>query len=151
MCEVQPIPAGSEPAEWFLAFHRECESKILSFLAFGEFKHVLAFGYCPGLKVWLVFDVTWQKTWIRLLAHEQGAIEQLAELTRNCAIVAFAPQGRTPPLITRIGYFCVPAVISLLGLGCVAITPTSLYRYLLKNGGYEINAHVPSTAAAAPN
>jgi len=148
MGAVQQIPPGSEPDEWFLAFHRKCDSKIISFLSFGEFKHVLAFGYCPGLKVWLVFDVTWKKTWIRLLSHEQGAIEQLAEMTRNCAIVAAASAGRTPPLITRIGYFCVPAVISLLGLGCVAITPTGLYRYLLKNGGYEINEHVSSAAAA---
>jgi hypothetical protein len=151
MGAVQQIPAGSEPAEWFVAFHRECDSKIISFLAFGEFKHVLAFGYCPGLKVWIVFDVTWQKTWVRLLSHEQGALEQIAEITRNCAVVKIAPQGRTPRLITRIGYFCVPAIISLLGLKCVAITPTSLYRYLRKNGGYEINAHVSPSAAAAPN
>lgn len=150
MGTLQEEAMGSEPNEWFIAFHRECNSRILSFLSFGEFKHVSAFGYCPGLKVWLVYDVTWPRTWLRVLAHDAGGAAALAEWAKNCEIVKLAPQGHTPRLRARVGFFCVPAIINLLGLRCVAVTPGQLYRHILRLGGQSISAATSPSTPATP-
>ena len=147
---IAAAATGSEPSEWFVAFHRDSGSRVLSFLAFGEFKHVSAFGYCPGVKVWLVYDVTWTRTWLRLVAHDAAGTAALAEWTRGCEILKLSPQGRTPPLRARIGFFCVPSIINLLGLRCVAVTPGQLYRHILRLGGQSISAAIrPDTPAPA--
>jgi hypothetical protein len=132
-----------EPGEWFVAFHRTSASQILSFLAFGDLKHVSAFGYCPGVKLWLVYDVQWSST--RVILMDKAAI---MAWSRGCDVLKIARTGQRIGLSSRLGLYCVSAVKHLIGLKCVAITPGSLYRHILRNGGIVISEQGQRPAAA---
>jgi hypothetical protein len=134
-----------EPSEWFVVFHRKSVNRILSFLAFGEFKHVSAFGYCPGVKLWLLYEVKLSGTRVMLL--DKSAV---MAWTEGCDILKIAPTGKRMEFSSRLGFTCVNAVKHLLGLVCVAVTPDQLYRHILRNGGLPIHGRGPSPAAAAP-
>lgn len=125
----------AEPAEWFIAFHRKSSSRVLSFLAFGEFKHVSAFAYCAGFKVWVMYDVQWRGSSVRIA--DQAAV---LELTRGLDIVKVRRSEARMQSSARVGFYCVTAIKHLLGLKCVAVTPTQLYRHILRNGGILISA-----------
>lgn len=135
MQEVSDLPAAIEPTEWHVVFHRKSMNRILSFLAFGEFKHVSAFGYLPGVKMWLVYDVQWSATRTMLMSKQS-----IIEWTAGCEILRIARLGERMSLWSRLGLYCVSAVKHLIGLGCVAATPDQLYRYILRNGGIDIGA-----------
>ena len=137
------IPNCIEPSEWFIVFHRKSLNPILSFLAFGERKHVSAFGYCPGLKVWMVYDVQWAGT--RIMLVDKGAI---IEWTRGCDILKIKRVNHRMGLSSRFGLYCVNAIKHLIGLKCVAATPDQLYRHIIKHGGILISEQQqPRTAA----
>lgn len=134
----------AEPTEWFVVFHRKTANRILSFLAFGEFKHVSAFAYCDGFKAWVIYDVQWRGTSIRIA--DQAA---LIEMTRGLDILKIARTAKRMGASSRIGFTCVTAVKHLIGLqGCVAATPSQLYRHILRNGGVDIGRG-PTSAPAA--
>jgi hypothetical protein len=137
------IPSAIEPNEWFVVFHTKSLSPVLSFLAFGERKHVSAFGYCPGLKVWLLYDVQWGGTRIMLL--DKAAI---MEWTRGCDVLKIARVNHRMGLSSRIGLYCVSAVKHLIGLVCVAVTPDQLYRHIIRHGGILISEPKQSPAAS---
>lgn len=139
---------ATEPAEWFVVFHRKSTSRLFSMLSCGEFKHVSAFGYCAGFKAWIVYDVTWAGSYIRLVAHDEAGKQTLGEWTAGCDLVRIARATAPPPVLSRLGLYCVSAIKHLLGLGCVAMTPSGLYRHLLKHGGVLINGHTEPTDAA---
>lgn len=143
MGEVVNTVRISEPNVWFLVFHRKSTNRVLSFLAFGEFKHVAAFGYCPRVGMWLVYDVTWTGT--RVVLMDKAAI---IEWTRGCEILQVDKIGARMGWSSRIGFYCVGAVKHLLGLRCVAATPCQLYRHILRNGGVNIGSGQPAPAAA---
>lgn len=139
----------SQPTEWFVVFHPRSTSRFLSFIAFGRFKHVSAFGYCPGFRVWIFYDVGWRGTAVNLIEHSDEGQRQLIELTRDCAIIKVAHAGQTPRFSSRLAFYCVNSIKHLLGLRCVAITPTQFYRFLCQNGGMLISDCRPATAPAA--
>jgi hypothetical protein len=138
--------AGSfvEPSEWFIVFHRKSLNAVLAFLAFGEFKHVSAFGYCPGVKLWLVYDVQWSGT--RTILMDTDAI---TIWTRNCTILKIAHTGKRMGWSCRIGFYCVNAVKHLIGLRCGAVTPDQFYHKILQSGGIVISEYGQSAAADA--
>lgn len=129
------LEAAIEPTEWFVVFHRKSMNRFLSFLAFGEFKHVSAFGYCPGFKAWLVYDVQWSGTRIKLLPHNDFGKAAIALWTTDCTIVKLPRGNLIPNFSSRVGFYCVSAIKHLLGLRCVAATPGALYRHILRHGG----------------
>lgn len=133
-----------EPSQWFVVFHRTSASRVLSFLAFGELKHVSAFGYCPGVKLWLLYDVRWSGTHIMLM--DTAAI---VEWTRDCEVLKVERAEITMAMSARAGLYCVTAVKHLIGLRCVAATPGQLYRHILRNGGIPLNGPVVAATAAA--
>jgi len=139
----------SEPTEWFVVFSRSSTSRLLSFIAFGELKHVCAFGYCPGFDAWIVYDVTWPGTRVRLVRNDQTGQQAIIDMTRGCEMLKIAHAGQTPSLSSRLGFYCVSSVKHLLGLRCVAATPGQLYRYLRKSGATLICEHGPTTAPGA--
>lgn len=145
------LPAATEPAEWFVVFHRKSASRLFSALACGEFKHVSAFGYCAGFKAWIVYDVTWAGTFIRLVAHNDEGKRTLGAWTDDCDLIRIPRSEAAPRIASRLGLYCVSAVKHLLGLRCVAATPSGLYRHLLRNGGVLIDGRTePATRAGRP-
>jgi hypothetical protein len=127
------IPAAIEPNEWFVVFHRKSFNRWLGWLAMGEFKHVSVFGYCPGLKVWLLYDVQWSGT--RIMLVDQAT---LITWSNGCDILKIKRVGAHMGLSSRLGLTCVSTVKHLVGLRCVAATPDQLYRHILRNGGISI-------------
>lgn len=137
-----------EPVEWFIVFHRKSMNRLLGWLAMGEFKHVSAFGYCPGFKCWLIYDVTWSGTRIKLLPHNEFGKAAIGLWTQDCYIMKLPRADKVPHLTSRIGFTCVNAVKHLIGLQCVATTPSQLYRHILRIGGELISG--PARHPAAP-
>lgn len=136
--------AAVEPSEWFVVFHRKSMNRLLSFLAFGEFKHVSAFGYCAGFKAWVVYDVRWSGTSICLM--DQSAV---IEFTQGCDILKIARTDVKMGPDSRLGLYCVTAIKHLIGLRCVAMTPDQLYRHILRNGGLPIREQSEPRASTA--
>ena len=136
----EKLPGAVEPVEWFVVFHTRSSIRWLSFLACGKFKHVSAFGYYPGFKAWLVYDVAMSGTSLIMLSHER-AKEVLPVYTNDCTVVKIArnsaPVGLS--LASRLLFHCTPAIGNLVGLPCVALlNPNHLYRHLLRNGGIVV-------------
>lgn len=148
MGDVVATPFESEPVEWFVVFHRKAASRLFSLLAFGEFKHVSAFGYCPGFKVWLIYDVQWSGTRLKLLANTEAGKRAIGAWVEDCDILKIAHQRQTPGFSSRLGFYCVTAAKHLIGLRCVAVRPDALYRQIIRNGGTPIHdRRQPATAS----
>ena len=142
------LPDAIEPTYWNVVFHPS-ETRLNRILL-GRFQHVSAFTYIPGFRAWLMYDAQWRGT--RLLVVSERALEAYIGYMRNCAIVKFDRADRHPALPGRLvffGFYCVPAIKSLLGLSCVAATPDGLYRHLIRHGGEIISGQRIDTAAAA--
>ena len=133
------LPAAIEPDEWFVVFHRHTPSRLLALIALGCFKHVSAFAYCPGFKLWLLYDTSLSGTRIVLLSHGEIAKASLVKYTNNCAIVKIASRRVHMGWSSRLAFYCVPAVKHLIGLRCVAMRPDALYRQILRSGGVPIH------------
>lgn len=134
-----------EPAEWFVVFHRQAAARWIEWLAMGEFKHVSAFGYCAGVKAWVVVDVQWGGT--RVWLGDQAA---MLEWSQGCVVLRLARTDAHMGLSSRLGFTCVAAVKHLLGLRCVAATPTQLYRHILRSGGIPIHGQRPAPDPCRP-
>jgi hypothetical protein len=137
------LPSTIEPGDWFVVFHHRSLNRWLAAVTPGPFKHVSVFGYLPGVKMWLCYDVQWSGTRIALL--DKTAI---MEWTAGCAVVQIATTGQSMHASSRFGLYCVNAVKHLLRLKCVAATPTGLYRHILCHGGRLISEPRPTPAAA---
>jgi len=136
--EAIDLPNAIEPTEWFVVFHPETKMRWLALLAFGRFKHVSAFAYCPGFKAWLLYDTQWGGTRL-ILFPAATAKATLMQYTAGCAVVKIAralqPMGPTG----RVGFNCVTAIRHLLGVRCAMYRPDALYRYILQHGGQRID------------
>jgi hypothetical protein len=114
-------------------------------LLLGRFQHVSAFAYVPGFRVWVIYDCQWGGTRISFVSH--GTL--IVPFIRDCSVVKFDRVYKPMIWASRLGFYCVPAIKSLLGLSCVAATPDGLYRHLINNGGILFNEGVQPTTAAA--
>lgn len=140
---LSELPAVVDPTEWYVVFHVKSATRWLAVVTPGRFKHVSAFAYCAGVGMWLLYDVHWHGTRLRLL-DKAGVMAW----SRGCAVVSFSRRDEPLKLSGRLGHTCVTAVRHLLGLRCVAWTPTQLYRHILRNGGYPISEHRPAALAS---
>lgn len=137
-------PVAVEPTEWFVVFRDRSASRLIGALTPGRRKHVSAFGYCPGVKLWLVYDVQLSGTRIMLMAQSE-----VLAWVGDAELVKIARLGQRMGLSSRLGFTCVTAVKHLLGLRCVAATPDALYRHILRNGGIALSdARHPAPAPA---
>jgi len=135
------LPAAIEPAEWFVVFHVKSATRWLGLITPGRYKHVSAVGYCAGYKAWLLYDVQLSRTRLMLL-DKPTVLAWMAD----CDVVRIAAATRPMGLRCRFGLTCVTAVKHLLGLLCVAPTPTALYRHILRNGGIPIGRRCSGTS-----
>lgn len=126
---------GVEPEHWYLVFHRRSSAWWVQLLALGEFDHVSAIGWLPDQRVWVSYDVTLTGTSIAVLPDCQGASERLAALTGGNTVMLVP--ARRASMWMRFGFWCVPAMAHLAGLGFVW-RPDGLYRKALRAGGQII-------------
>jgi hypothetical protein len=138
------LPAAIEPTEWFVVFRNISVNYWLDLLTPGQRKHVSAFGYCPGVKLWLVYDVQLSGTRIILMSQAE-----VLTWVGHDELIKIARVGKRMGLSSRLGFSCVNAVKHLIGLRCVAATPDALHYHILRNGGILISdARQPAPAAA---
>jgi hypothetical protein len=140
--DARILPDAIEPTYWNVVFWPS-ESRLARIFV-GRFKHVSAFTYIAGFRAWLMFDNQWGGTRISLFAHPHAFVPALHGTTIVKVDRAFAPIA----ISSRLGTYCVPAVKQLLGLSCVAATPTGLYRYLIKHGGSVIGERIGAANSA---
>lgn len=143
MGDVVVLPPAIEPTQWFIVFHVTSATKWLGLVTPGKYKHVSAFGYLPGVKLWLLYDVQLNGTRIRLLDKDAIML-----WTRDCDIFLVNSTGARMGLSSRWFFTCVSAIKHLIGLKCVAITPSGLYRHVSKHGGTLISGKERSAAPA---
>lgn len=142
--DARSIPQAIEPSTWYVVFHASSESRLVSFLSFGRFKHVSAFAYYAGFKGWLVFDPTFGRISLSMIPHEQNKL--LLDYIAGAKVIKYQIKQGDINFGSRFGLYCVPAIKYLLGLSCVAVRPDGLYRHIVNNGGTLIDEHFDSVA-----
>ena len=125
---------GIEPETWFLVFSRRPLPGLLRWLPIGRFKHVLAIGWLPDQRQWIVYEVEIGRTRVAVLPACEAADLLLHDLRKDGVTVAFTPVGPRPRW-ARLGFWCVPAMAHLIGLKRFVLTPDALYRACLAQGG----------------
>jgi hypothetical protein len=132
-----------EPDYWNVVFHPS-ETRFNRILL-GRFQHVSAFTYVAGFHGWILYDVQWGGVRIAMFSN----LPALVAYSRDCTIIKFNRKYEHMDLLTRFGFYCVPAIKHLIGLSCVAVRPDGLYRAIINNGGEIINEPERAAAAAA--
>lgn len=117
---------------WYVAFFNGPQRYWWSPLCREGFRHVAAFAYDAEQAVWLLYDVTLERTHIRALSSEQMDA-WVDNLPAHRRIVYFEPKAVKPPAV-RIGFWCAPAVAHAVGAASRALRPEALYRDLLAQG-----------------
>lgn len=140
------LPDAIEPTEWFVVFHTKVSRRWVEILAFGRFKHVSAFAYCPGFRAWLHYDVQLSGTRIRLLTQATAGA-MFARFLEAGEIVKIVRGTARPAWRSYLGFYCVTAVKHLLGLRCGALRPDALHRHILRHGGIRVDGRQPAPAA----
>jgi hypothetical protein len=135
---MEPVekPLLAEPGRWTLVFHRKSSSWLTSLIAMGRYKHVSAFAYIAGLKLWLVYDVRLGGTSLTVVQDCPETKAALAQMIVCADLMLMerqhAPVGIWPPL------YCAGAIRHLLRLPGDALRPDALWRLCLRHGGEAI-------------
>lgn len=129
---------GIAPTMWFLIFTPIAKQWWLRWLAMGRFKHVMALGWVPDQRVWVVYEVSVTRTRIAVLPESTGAAEMIADLRDGCETVAMVADGAASRWATP-GFWCVPAMAHLVGLRSRPWRPDALYRACLAQGGSVVD------------
>lgn len=145
--EPVALPDGFEPDEWWVVFHPTAASRWLGWLALGHFKHVSAFAYIQGFKVWLVYDIERAGTKLVILPADATGKAELVRYTAGCSILKMTRRPKAFRISSHLGFFCTTAIAHLIGLTGVA-RPDALWRLCLRNGGIVIDGRRPSTDPA---
>lgn len=122
---------------WLVAFVKRGRDHWIDWFLPSGFRHVFAFGYVPEADVWLLYDVQFARTQVKVIpdelvgshieyAWEEGALIKVPHI-----------KAAAPPLL-RWGFWCVPAIKHLIGVRSSALTPKGLYDHLVKIGCEQI-------------
>jgi hypothetical protein len=131
---------GREPSQWYLVFHTRARSRWLAWLAPGRFKHVSAFGYVSGHKVWVLIDANWEGIQAVVYSHDNMKLAFADFVARGGIVVKVDPDLRPMELRSRLGLTCVSAAKHAAHIRSIALTPTGLYHHVLRNGGKIIGS-----------
>lgn len=130
-----PTHIKAEPRVWQVCFAKRTRTWWAdSFLPAG-FRHVYLIGYVPEFDTYVMFDPASDGTQVSILSPGMAG-RYLARAIDEGAVLNFAARTIYPRVRFwhRLGFWCVPAVKHILGLGCVAMTPHRLHSYLLTLG-----------------
>jgi hypothetical protein len=140
-CERQ----SGEPDVWFFVFCEKTPSVPGHWYALGRFRHVWAFAYVGG--AWLIYDLADRRTGLRVLPDTPATLAEIADLREGETTLCLAPRARSMPL--RIGFYCVPAMAHLAGVGRCAVLPDGFYRDLLRAGAEVVGGGNSGTVGEA--
>lgn len=132
---IEQYEIGAVPSVWYAAFHGDENNWWWDRICTPGFRHVSAFTYYPGPGVWVVYDVTFNRTNIRVISRTEW-IAWLQSLPRHRTILrAEVPEEpHSRPWWLKLTFWCAPAVAHLMGIRSRALRPQALYRDLLHHG-----------------
>lgn len=147
--EIFPVV---QPQVWNLIFNRRPTSRWQGWLVPGEFKHVRAYAYVPGMHVWVFYDPHITATDIFLArdgAHADVVKVWLGDDGEQISMKLQPTRRRWFPC----GFWCVPAIKHLLGLRCGALLVDTLFADCLLHGGqlFKGDRNENPTARASEN
>lgn len=128
-------PLVSQPQTWTLVFKRKAKSRFRSFIAFGRYKHVCAYGYVPFLHVWVFFDPHWEGNRISIAADGPAAEKMIEAWIVDADLVLIEQRPFKPVWCPPIFGWCAPTISRLIGLPGSALRATTLFRTCLEHGG----------------
>lgn len=121
-----------EPDVWYLVFEETTPRWWLRWV--GRFKHVMAIGWVAHQRVWLVYDVSLGRSRVAVLPDCPGTDQEIARLMEEATWLALTPRETPRFHWLRIGFWCVPAVSHLVGIGGCALRPDAFFRDCLRHG-----------------
>lgn len=127
-----PTDSIGTPSRWHLVFQPVSELWWVNWLCPGRFKHVRAFGLIPDSDTWIFYDVGFRKAELFVATGRMASIT-IGKWIEGATVLAIAP-APVAAAWTGMPFLCTTAVGHLLGLQCVAVTPTALYRRCLQYG-----------------
>lgn len=149
MIKLLHTDAVARPRRWLLCFKHKSDSRIVSLLACGRYKHVLAFGYVEEFDAWLFFDLRFRHLDIQI-ARGEGARQLMAAYIDDATLVGIPARATGGTL--ALGFWCVPAIAKLIGLNSGALRPDALFRDCLAQGGEIVaDEYQPAIATARPH
>jgi hypothetical protein len=138
--------ASGRPARWILAFQRTTKSRLVRLLACGTYQHVMAFGYVAEVDHWIFFD--WKASLVDIMVARGDHATQLTDqYTRDADLLGMEAKP-SPGYGLRFGWWCVPAIRHLVGIGGGALRPDALWRDCIAQGA-DILSHDIRPASGA--
>lgn len=109
------------------------------------FRHAFLLGYVSEHNLWLCYDVLYRRTEITLLSPQRAGFLLSLAHDEGAVLNWPAPVVKSRQWIPRMGFWCIPAISHVLGLGCVAMTPKGLHDYLAGRGATPLveESHEP--------
>ena len=142
------FPAAIDPVDWIVVFRPTSASWLVRTFVPGRFKHVSAFAYLPGLKVWVTYDVGFDGTKIVVIPDGPQVNTVLAPWLADCTLVRMKRKCAARSSIALFGW-CAPSIARLIGLSGGTLRPMALYHHCLRNGGVIIGQERTINYAAA--
>ena len=127
---------GPEPhtiGAWYVAFFNGPQRYWWSPLCRDGFRHVAAFAHDAQAGVWILYDVTLNRTIIRALSSDQMDA-WVDALPAHRLILKFEAPDEPPEPGLRLGFWCAPAIAHVVGVRSRALRPEALCRDLLAQG-----------------
>lgn len=123
--------------QWYVGFigdHQGRPARWFDIFTDKNFRHVLAIGYDPMLKVWVYYDPNIYSTHVQVYDPDDENLNSLIYFVKtNGAWLRVKPRNKAC-LFGRWRHYCVPAVKHLVGSASSALTPKGLYRDLVREG-----------------
>lgn len=122
---------------WHVAFWRKVHRRRwIHRLARGPYKHVTALGYSARCNVWVIYNPDFDGEGIRIVSNDETFLELLDYIKARADLVVIDARPRLH-FIWRPGLYCVPQIIRLLGVPSGALTPSGLFRDLVRHGAKQ--------------
>jgi len=132
---LEPEEIGPIPSVWYAAFYGDQDRWWWDKICSPGFRHVAAFTYYPGPDVWVIYDVTFNRTNIRVISRTEWMVWIQSLPDHRTILRAEIPEDPWPrPWWLKLTFWCAPAVAHLMGIRSRALRPQALYRDLLVHG-----------------
>jgi hypothetical protein len=154
---MREVPAyGFEARRWTVVFHRKAENRFFSCNRDGAFQARLGVRLAAGAGHWLIYDVGFRRTQLKMLGDTEGARAVLAAIVTGNATVTIDVRDDELPWM-RLGMFCTTAVAHLIGVRtrCVAtghaLPPPRRERRGSPRRCHQRSHRSPRTRTSQPN
>lgn len=127
------------PAWWFLCFAKSSPTWWAQMFVPGPYKHVSAFGFVPGQKLWVFSEMTARGVELAVVPDGQ-ANSAINAMVAGALVVEWVPPAEPPQTFWPPLNHCVAHVAALVGIKSRALRPERFLRDVLAAGGRILDA-----------